>query len=86
LIYVVGAGNYRELFLSYGRKELHDKSLDKLEQLLSGSFEQVHKSYLLKISEIKEVTVESGSKYAAEPKDGTHIPIGRTEYKDIKAK
>jgi len=38
------------------------------------------------MSEIKEVRVRSGGKYMAELKNGTHIPIGRTKYKDLKAK
>ncbi|TSE04184.1 LytR/AlgR family response regulator transcription factor [Aquimarina algiphila] len=86
LLYVKGAGPYTELFLTEEKKELHDKSLEKLEQLLSYSFERIHKSYLVKMSEIKEIIVESGSKYIAELKNGERIPIGRTKYKDIKAK
>ena len=86
LVYIKGAGAYTELFLADGKKELHDKSLEKLEQLLSNTFERIHKSYLVKLSEIKEIIVESGSKYIAELKNGERIPIGRTKYKDIKAK
>lgn len=86
VLYAKGAGSYTELFLSDGTKELHDKSLEKLEQLLSHSFERIHKSYLVKTSEIKEIIVKSGSKYLAELKNGEMIPIGRTKYKDLKAK
>ncbi len=86
LLYIKGAGTYTELFLVDGRKELHDKSLEKLEQLLAPSFERIHKSYVVKMSEIKEIIVESGSKYMVDLKNGEHIPIGRTKYKDIKAK
>ncbi len=86
LLYIKGAGPYTELFLANGKKELHDKSLEKLEQLLSPTFERTHKSYLVKMAEIKEIIVESGSKYMAELKHGARIPIGRTKYKDIKAK
>ncbi|WP_299217458.1 LytTR family DNA-binding domain-containing protein [uncultured Aquimarina sp.] len=86
VLYIKGAGVYTELFLKDGKKELHDKSLEKLEQLLAFSFERIHKSYLLKMSEVKEIIVESGSKYIAELKNGERIPIGRTKYKDLKAK
>ena len=86
VIYIKGAGVYTEIFLVDGKKELHDKSLEKLEQLLSNSFERIHKSYLVKMSEVKEITVASGSKYMAELKNGALIPIGRTKYKEIKAK
>ncbi|SEB46679.1 DNA-binding response regulator, LytR/AlgR family [Tenacibaculum sp. MAR_2009_124] len=86
IVYIKGAGVYSELFLSDGKTELHDKSLEKLERLLLPSFERVHKSYLVKMTEIKEIIVASGSKYMAELTDGTQIPIGRTKYKDLKAK
>lgn len=86
VIYIKGAGAYSELFLTDGGKELHDKSLEKLEQLLSNSFERIHKSYMVKMSEIKEIKVASGSKYHAVLKNGDQLPIGRTKYKDIRAK
>ena len=86
LVYIKGAGAYTELFLKDGKKKLHDKSLDKLEQLLSHSFERIHKSYLVKMSEIREIIVASGSKYMAELKNGKRLPIGRTKYKSIKTK
>ena len=84
--YIKGAGAYAELFLVDGSKELHDKSLEKLEQLLSHSFERVHKSYLVKMSEVKKIIVKSGSQYTAELNDGVLIPIGRTRYKYFKGK
>ncbi|MEQ8414021.1 MAG: LytTR family DNA-binding domain-containing protein [Imperialibacter sp.] len=86
LLFIKGAGVYSELFLTDGTKELHDKSLEKLEQLLPPAFERIHKSYLLKMSEVREIIVKPGSKYMAELKNGALIPIGRTKYKDIKAK
>lgn len=86
LVYIKGAGAYTELFLADGSKELHDKSLEKLEQLLSNSFERIHKSYLVRMSEVKDIIVKSGSKYMAELKNGAQIPIGRTKYKDLKTK
>ncbi len=86
VLYIKGAGAYTELFLADKKKELHDKSLEKLEQLLSFSFERIHKSYLVKMSEITKISVTSGSKYMAELKNGERIPIGRTKYKDVKAK
>ena len=84
--YAKGAGAYSELFLTDGTKALHDKSLEKLEQLLSPSFYRIHKSYLVKMLEVKEIKVASGSKYMAELQNGTVLPIGRTKYKDLKEK
>lgn len=85
VLYIKGAGAYTELFLADEKKELHDKSLEKLEQLLSHNFERIHKSYLVKMSEVKRIVVKSGSKYMVELKNGELLPIGRTKYKDIKS-
>ncbi|MTI32677.1 LytTR family transcriptional regulator DNA-binding domain-containing protein [Xanthovirga aplysinae] len=86
LQYVKGAGVYTELYLRNGKKELHDKSLEKLEQLLPHTFERIHKSYLVKMSEVENIIVRSGSKYIASLKNGEMLPIGRTKYKSIKEK
>jgi DNA-binding LytR/AlgR family response regulator len=84
--FIKGADVYTELFLADGTKELHNKSLENLEQLLAPTFERIHKSYLVKMTEIKEVIVKSGSRYTAELKSGEIIPIGRTKYKYLKEK
>ncbi|WP_350284746.1 LytTR family DNA-binding domain-containing protein [uncultured Croceitalea sp.] len=84
VLYMQGAGVYTELCLRNGQKELHDKSLEKLAQLLPKTFIRLHKSYLVKISEINEVKVNSGSKYEAVLNDQTILPIGRTRYKHLK--
>ncbi|MEL6534397.1 MAG: LytTR family transcriptional regulator DNA-binding domain-containing protein [Bacteroidota bacterium] len=84
LRYAKGAGAYTELFLTDGTKELHDKSLDALEQLLSQTFTRTHKSYLVKLSEIQEIMVQTGSKYWAKLTNGEQLPIGRTRYKALK--
>ncbi len=86
VLYIKGAGVYTEVFLNNGEKELHDKSLEKLSQLLPKSFERIHKSYLVKISEIKTITVQTGSKYSAILHNETVLPIGRTKYKTLKEK
>ncbi|WP_271404959.1 LytR/AlgR family response regulator transcription factor [Tenacibaculum soleae] len=82
--YVKGAGVYTEIHLTNGDKELHDKSLEKLSQLLPESFQRIHKSYLVKITEIKEIIVQTGSKYSIELKNGEILPVGRTKYKELK--
>lgn len=86
LLYVKGAGIYTELHLKNGRKELHDKSLEKLEQLLPDSFGRIHKSYLVEMAQIQEIIVQSGSKYMILLKNGELLPIGRTRYKLLKEK
>ncbi|MCX2454292.1 LytTR family DNA-binding domain-containing protein [Pedobacter sp. PLR] len=86
LIYIKGAGIYSELHLSNGKLELHDKSLEKLEQLLPAAFERVHKSYIVAIDQCEKIMVNSGSKYDLLLKNGELIPVGRTRYPQLKEK
>lgn len=86
VVYIKGAGVYTEVFKKDGSKELHDKSLEKLSQLLPNSFERIHKSYLVKTTEITEIIVKTGSQYSVELHNGEILPVGRTKYKSLKEK
>ncbi len=84
VLFVQGAGNYSELILTNGKKELHDKTLEKLEAILSEEFERTHKSYLVRRSAIKALHASEGSHYELELKNGECLPIGRTYYKGLR--
>lgn len=84
LLYIKGAGIYSELHLKSGKQELHDKSLDMLEQLLPASFERIHRSYIVPMEQAERIIVQSGSKYSLLLKNGELLPIGRLRYKDLK--
>lgn len=86
LKYIKGAGIYSELHLHNGKQELHDKSLEMLEQLLPDSFERIHKSYLVSLEQAKKIVIQPGGKYSLLIKDGEMLPIGRSRYKDLKNK
>jgi len=86
LLYIKGAGIYAELFFKDGRKEIHNKNLDKLTQLLPANFDRIHKSYIINNQEIEELLVEPGSKYTLVLKEGIQIPISRSKYKFMRKK
>ncbi|MGY3090852.1 two-component system response regulator LytT [Hymenobacter sp. UYAg731] len=86
LRYIKGAGIYSELHLQNGRTELHDKSLERLQQLLPASFERIHKSYLVPIDQAARILVQKGCKYQLQLKNGELIPIGRSRFKGLKEK
>ncbi|SFH03989.1 LytR/AlgR family response regulator transcription factor [Pedobacter insulae] len=86
LNYIKGAGIYTELHLKNGEKELHDKSLEHLQQLLPANFERIHKSYLVNLELSDKVLVSPGSKYGLLLKSGETLPIGRSKYKELKSK
>lgn len=84
--YIKGAGIYTELHLKNGKQELHDKSLELLQQLLPDGFERIHKSYLVNLQEAEKILINSGSRYGLQIKNGEILPIGRSKYKEIKNK
>lgn len=86
LRYIKGAGIYAELHLQNGKKELHDKSLEKLAQLLPNSFERIHKSYIVPIGQAEKIIVQEGSSYHLLLKNGELLPIGRSRYKELRSK
>jgi DNA-binding LytR/AlgR family response regulator len=85
ILYVEGAGAYAEVVLEDGRRELHDKTLEKLHALLPPVFERIHKSYVVRLSAVKALHVREGSMYEAELKTGLRLPVGRTRYKELRA-
>jgi two-component system response regulator LytT len=86
VLYVEGAGAYAELVLDDGRRELHDKTLEKLHALLPPIFQRIHKSYVVRMSAVKALHAGEGSHYEAELRNGVRLPVGRTRYKEIREK
>lgn len=86
VLYVQGADDCSELVLADGRRELHDKTLEKLQALLPTAFERIHRSYLVRLSAVKALHAHEGSRYEAELKNGMLLPVGRTRYREIKAR
>lgn len=86
VLYIKGAGIYTELHLSNGQNELHDKSLEHLQQLLPDRFERIHKSYLVNFHQIEKIIINPGTRYGALLKMGEVLPVGRSKYKELKNK
>lgn len=86
VLYVEGAGAYAELVLEDGRRELHDKTLEKLHALLPPVFERIHKSYVVRWSAVKALHAQEGSHYEVELRNGLRLPVGRTRYKELREK
>ncbi|MGK0366549.1 MAG: two-component system response regulator LytT [Saprospiraceae bacterium] len=80
IVFIKGAGNYGELNLKDGKRELHDKSLQHLEKLLPSHFERIHKSFIVNLKMVDSIS----TKYEVVLKNGEIIPIGRAIYKRVK--
>ena len=86
LQYIKGAGIYAELYFANGQKEIHNKTLDKLAQLLPPNFDRIHKSYIVNSNLIQTLSVEAGGKYTLFLQDGMALPVSRTRYKALREK
>lgn len=86
VFYIWGAGPFGELVLKNGKTHLHGKSLDKLAQLLPESWQRIHKSYVVNMEEVLQWHASAGSIYDVQLKDGSRLPVGRTRYKELRAR
>jgi len=85
VLYIQGADIYAQLHLRDGTTVLHNKSLDRLSQLLPPSFLRIHKSFLVPKREARELIIQAGGKYQLRLENGELLPVGRTRYKDVKS-
>ncbi|MBZ4409692.1 LytTR family transcriptional regulator [Myxococcus sp. XM-1-1-1] len=57
---------------------MSEKGLERLEQLLPTDFVRIHRSYLVRTTDIRELVASEGSRTAVELRDGTRLPVGRS--------
>jgi DNA-binding LytR/AlgR family response regulator len=86
VLYVEGADKYSEVVLANGRRELHGKTLSGLEAVLPTSFVRIHKSFLVRMSAVARIYSLEGGRHEAELKSGQRLPVGRSRFKEIKAR
>ncbi|MGY2134478.1 LytR/AlgR family response regulator transcription factor [Hymenobacter sp. HD11105] len=84
VLYIKGAGVYSELHLRDGRVELHDKSLQRLQEVLPPELQRVHKSYIVRLTDVRHLLSHGSSKYEVELVSGVVLPVGRERYKALK--
>ncbi len=82
ILFCKADGNYTEIFLKDGKKEMVSKKIKNVENLINNnSFFRVHNSYLVNIHYIKEF-IKSGGQYLV-LKDQTKIPVSRSKKEDL---
>lgn len=82
--FIRGADSYSEVVAADGRTHLSSKSLEALATTLPGEFVRIHKSYLVRLADIRRLHSAVGSRYEAELRDGQRLPVGRSRYKEIR--
>lgn len=84
IAFVRAAGASSELVLRDGSVTLHGKSIEQLLAVLPASFERVHRSYLVRLDEVRRLRVRKGSRYSVELESGAEIPVGRTRVEALR--
>lgn len=80
------AGNYVELHLADGRQLLHRATLSALEaRLAPGDFLRLHRTALVRPSEITRLTVEGDGVYSAHLTDGHTVPVSERHVAAVRA-
>ncbi len=86
ILHLQGAGADAELVLDDGKRELHDKTLEKLHALLPPGFERIHKSHVVRRGAVTALHASEGRHYEAELRNGTRLPVGRARDKELRAR
>lgn len=79
--YIKAAGNYAEIVLTNKQSFLHDKSADKLLQILPAEFIRIHRSYIVPEQNIRKIIKHGGGKYSIELSSAEQVPLSREVYK-----
>ncbi len=82
IIYCKSDGNYTEVYLKDGHKEVLSKKLKDVEALIENKdFLRVHHSYLVNMNYLRELIKSDGQYIILE--DGSNIPVSRNKKSDL---
>jgi DNA-binding LytR/AlgR family response regulator len=84
IAWIQADGDYSALQLMNGRRELHDKTLDRLQQLLPAAFVRIHRSYVVNMRQADTLLVEGGGRYRLRMQGGTELPVGRSRVQSVR--
>ena len=76
--YLLGSGNYVEIYLKNGQMVLHRETMLNMENRLSQQdFIRIHRSSIVRVSAISELIASSRGDYTARLKCGAKLPVSR---------
>ncbi|RKH13871.1 DNA-binding response regulator [Corallococcus sp. CA053C] len=84
--HVRAAGDYSDLVLRDGSTELSEKSLERLQALLPSDFQRIHRSHLVRLSEVVRLWTLEGSRTEVQLRDGTRLPVGRSRVEALRTR
>ncbi len=84
LVYARGAGPYAELTMKDGSTVFYNRSLSALRSALPGTFERIHRSYIVNTAAIAGFLAHEGTRYEVQLQGGERLPVGRAHYKRLR--
>jgi len=84
VLYFQAALGYTEAFLNTGKKELLEKSLDRLGQILPSRFFRSHRSFLVDIGQISSYTPVMNGASRLLLKNGETLPLSKRRHKELR--
>ncbi len=82
--YFKAIDNYVEVVLKIGKKELVDKPLYRLIQILPSNFLQIHRSYIIDINQVASFGHSGGGLYQVKLQNSESLPLSREKYRELK--
>ena len=82
IVRIEAADDYAELFLSDGRRLLHDDALVALERRLPAPFVRVHRSHIVNGGHVAAL-IRDGGGLLVELASGDSVPVGRRRQREV---
>lgn len=85
VVAIHGADDYSELETRDGRRHLHGKTLNALEQSLPAHFLRVHRSHIVNLRELRSLRVTTAGRRLLLLGNGSEVPVGRRYLQAVRA-
>jgi two-component system, LytTR family, response regulator LytT len=83
--YIQADGHYSQIWMTDGSSHLHDKSIERLLNILPNYFLRTHRSFAVNLHHVKQIKIETGGKYSVDTFNFAAIPLSRSYYASLKS-
>lgn len=82
--YIAADGHYSQVHMLDGSTHLHEKSFERLLDILPDSILRVHRSYAINVTHLVRINIGNGGKYSLDTHVTNEIPLSRSYYSKVK--
>lgn len=82
--YIAADGHYSQIHMLDGSTHLHEKSFERLLEILPDTIQRVHRSYAVNVTQLTRINIGNGGKYSVDTHVTNEIPLSRSYYPRIK--